>query len=177
MTDPTASVPTPTPAEQTGEQAFPGSRRAALAAYVEVHRDHYTEAALRAAALQAGYTSEEFDAVWPAVGWARPTDGPRAKVDFLPATGTFLGFILVLWLGAALLENVSAMSGAYIGPMAPILWIGMLIAGVIGWLVWRDSRPSVARGLGCAVIAVGLFPIVAIVAVLGFCLVTGATVL
>jgi hypothetical protein len=175
MTDPTASVPTPTPAEQTGEQAFPGSRRAALAAYVEVHRDRYTEAALRSAALQAGYTSEEFDAVWPTVGWARPDASGPSRVSFLPAAGTFVGFVLVLWLGAVLLENVTAMSGIYIGPIIPVLWVGMLIAAVIGWVVWRDSHPSVARGLGCAVIAVGLFPIVAIVAILGFCLVTGAT--
>jgi hypothetical protein len=177
MTDPTPSIPTPTPAEQTGEQAFPGSRRAALAAYVEVNRERYTEAALRAAALQAGFRSEEFDAVWPAVGWAHPADGPRAKVDVMPSLATFIGFILVLWLGAVALESIASASGTYIAPTGPILWVVMLILGVIGWLLLRESHPSVSRGLGCAVIAVGLFPIIAIVAVLGVCLVTGATVL
>jgi hypothetical protein len=177
MTDPTASVPTPTPAEQTGEQAFPGSRRAALAAYVEVHRDRYTEAALRSAALQAGYTSEEFDAVWPAVGWARPADGPRARTSFVSSLATFLGFIGVLWLGSVAIESISYASGMYIGPIGPIMWAGMLILGVIGWLLLRDSHPSVSRGLGWAVIIVGLLPIIAIVAVLGLCLVTGTPIL
>jgi hypothetical protein len=177
MTDPSQPVPRPTPADATGESAFPGSRRAALAAYIDVNRERFTEAALREAALDAGYTAEEFAAVWPTVGWARPDASGPSRVSFLPAAGTFVGFILVLWLGAVLLENVTAMSGMYIGPIMPVLWIGMLVAAVIGWVVWRDSHPSVARGLGCAVIAVGLLPIVAIVAVLGFCLVTGATLL
>lgn len=179
MTDPTPTAPTgapaPTPAGQTGEEAFPGSRRAALAAYVEVNRERYTEAALRAAALQAGYTSDEFDAVWPAVGWARPSDGPRPRTSAMTSLATFIGFILVLWLGATVLESITLASGSFIGPVGPAMWVVMLIGGVIGWLVLRGSHPSVSRGLGWAVVVVGLLPIVLVVAVLGFCLVTGTT--
>jgi hypothetical protein len=177
MTDPSQPVPRPTPADATGESAFPGSRRAALAAYIDVNRERFTEAALREAALEAGYTAEEFAAVWPTVGWARTDDGAPSRINVLHAAGTFIGFILVMWLGAALLESITTANGSLVGPVAPIIWVAMLIGGVIGWLVWRDSHPSVARGLGCAVIAVGVFPIVAIGAVLGLCLVTGTTVL
>lgn len=163
--------PSPTPADRTGEADIPGARMAALTAYVEVNRERYTQAALRAAALEAGYTASEFDAAWPAVGWGRPQDAIPSRTRGRVVAGTIVAFVVGTWLLLSLAETVSMTTGV---PGAGVMWVVIGIAGAIGWFVLRDRHPSVSRGLGCGVLIVAVLPIVLIVAVLGICLVTGS---
>lgn len=167
-------APPPTPADRTGEADIPGARISALTAYVEVNRERFTEAALRAAALAAGYTAAEFDAAWPAVGWGRPQDAIPSRTRGRVVAGTAVAFVVGTWLLLSLAETLSAATGV---PGAGVLWVVIGIAGAIGWFVLRDRHPSVSKGLSCGVLIVAVLPIILIVAVLGFCLVTGSTFL
>lgn len=144
---------------------------AALTAYVEVNRERFTEAALRAAALDAGYTAAEFDAAWPAFGWRRPQDAIPSRTRGRVVAGTIVAFVVGAWLLLSLAESLSATTGI---PGAGVMWLVIGIAGAIGWFVLRDRHPSVSKGLGCGVILVAVLPIVLIVAVLGICLATGS---
>lgn len=166
-----ASPPSPTPADRTGEEDIPGARIAALTAYVEVHRERFTEAALRAAAIAAGYTAAEFDAAWPAVGWDRPQAVTSSRTRGAVVAGTTIAFVVGTWLLLSLAESLSRTTGI---PGAGVLWVVIGIAGAIGWFVLRDRHPSVSKGLGCGVLIVAVLPVVLIVAVLGICLVTGS---
>lgn len=172
--DPPLGAPPPTPADRTGEADIPGARISALTAYVEVNRERFTEAALRAAALAAGYTAAEFDAAWPAVAWGRPQDAIPSRTRGRVVAGTAVAFVVGTWLLLSLAGTLSAATGV---PGAGVLWVVIGIAGAIGWFVLRDRHPSVSKGLGCGVLIVAVLPIILIVAVLGFCLVTGSTFL
>lgn len=163
--------PAPTPADRTGEEDIPGARLAALSAYVEVNRERFTEAALRAAAREAGYTAAEFDAAWPAVGWHRPQDAAPSRTRGRVVAGTIIAYVVGTWLLLSLSESLTAATGV---PGAGVMWVVIGSAGAIGWFVLRDRHPSVSRGLGCGVLIVAVLPIVLIVAVLGLCLVTGS---
>lgn len=169
-----ASPPSPTPADRTGEEDIPGARIAALTAYVEVNRERFTQAALRAAALDAGYTAAEFDAAWPAVGWTRPRDAGPSRIRWLVVAATIIAYVVGTWLLLSLSESLTAATGV---PGGGVMWVVIGIAGAIGWFVLRDRHPSVSRGLGCGVLIVAVLPIVLIVAVLGICLVTGSPLL
>jgi hypothetical protein len=146
---------------------------AALTAYLEVNRDRFTDAALRAAAIAAGYTAAEFDTAWPAVDAGRPADAlPRTQGRVV--AGTIVAFVVGAWLLLSLAESLSLGSGI---PGGVVAWVTLAIAGSIGWFVLRDRQPSVSRGLGCGVLIVAVLPIVLIVAVLGLCFVTGSRLL
>lgn len=167
-------VPPPTPAERAGEADIPGARIAALTAYVEVNRERFTEAALRTASLEAGYTVAEFDAVWPAVGRGRPQDAMPSQTHGRVVTGTLVAYVVATWL---LLSIAGSLSAATDVPGAGVMWVVIGIAGAIGWFVLRDRHPSVSTGLGCGVLLVAVLPLVLIVAVLGICLATGSPLL
>lgn len=163
-------APPPTPADRAGEADIPGARMSALTAYLEVNRDRFTEAALRTAVLAAGYTAAELDRAWPAVASARPGDAIRPRTSHRVVVGTVVAFVVGAWLLLSLAESLSGAIGI---PGGPAMWLVIGIAGAIGWFALRDRHPSVSKGLGCGVLIVAVLPIVLIVAVLGFCLVTG----
>ncbi|HYH94289.1 MAG TPA: hypothetical protein VD763_14105, partial [Candidatus Saccharimonadales bacterium] len=54
-----------------------------------------------------------------------------------------------------------------------LIWNEAGIVGTVGYATQRGRHPSVAQGLGCGVILVVVFPLVLVLAVLGFCLATG----
>ena len=174
--DPGAAAPHPTAADRTGEADIPGARMAALTAYLEVHRDRFTESALRRAALDAGYTAGEVDLAWHRLATVTPTQDPAA-IPFSARTAgiTFIAVILVGWLTVSAIESV----GRTMDPNAPWGLTAWLAGGAVGTILWwlnRRTHPSFARGVGCAVLMVILLPFILIAAVFGFCLVTGFTV-
>ena len=139
-----------------------------LAAYVRTNRDRFTDEALREAARAAGYTDAEIAAAWSAAGnpsKSIPTERP-----------TNVGVVIAVAVGyAAGLYGVSALLGSMgVGDIAAAIGIGLVLAGIVGWVVLRDSRPSLAAGLGWGVLlAVGL-PIVIVLGLLGICLVASS---
>ena len=169
-----SAPPSPTPAGRTGEEDIPGARIAALTAYVEVNRERFTEAALRAAAMEAGYTPAEFGAAWPAVERGRPQDAIPSRTRRRDVAVTIVAFLIGTWLVLALAASLTVETTI---PGGPVMWVVIWIAGAIGWFVLRDRHPSVSKGLGCGVLIVAVLPLVLIVAVLGICLATGSPLL
>jgi hypothetical protein len=53
-------------------------------------------------------------------------------------------------------------------------WLAVGLIGTVLWWTLRETRPSLARGVGCGVLVVMLLPLILIVAVFGICLVTGS---
>jgi hypothetical protein len=172
-----ADAPPPTAADRTGEADIPGARMAALTAYLEVHRDRFTEPALRRAALGAGYTAQEVDVAWHRLATATPTRDPAA-VPFSGVTAglTFIAVIVLGWLAVSAIDA----TGRTIDPGAPWGLAAWLAGGALGTMLWwlnRRTHPSFARGVGCAVLMAILLPFILIAAVFGFCLVTGFSLL
>lgn len=139
-----------------------------LAAYVRTNRDRFTDEALRDAARTAGYTDAEITAAWSAAG------NPTKSIPTERRTNG--GVVIAIAVGyAAGLYGVSALLGSMsVGDIAAAIGIGLVLAGIVGWVVLRDSRPSLAAGLGWGVLlAVGL-PIVIVLGLLGICLVASS---
>ena len=139
-----------------------------LAAYVRTNRDRFTDDALREAARAAGYSDAEIGAAWSAAG------NPSKSIPTERRTN--VGVVIAIAVGyAAALYGVSALLGSMgVGDIAAAIGIGLVLAGIVGWVVLRDSRPSLAAGLGWGVLlAVGL-PIVIVLGLLGICLVASS---
>jgi hypothetical protein len=139
-----------------------------LAAYVRTNRDRFTDEALREAARTAGYSDQEISAAWAAAG------DPAKSIPTERRTN--IGVVITVAVAyAAALYGVSALLGSMgVGDIAAAIGIGLVLAGIVGWVVLRDSRPSLAAGLGWGVLlAVGL-PIVIVLGLLGVCLVAGS---
>ena len=51
--------------------------------------------------------------------------------------------------------------------------VGLLI-GIVGWALLRNREPSIAQGLGCGVVLAVAIPIVAVLVILGICIVAGS---
>lgn len=139
-----------------------------LAAYVRTNRDRFTDEALREAAGTAGYTDVEIAAAWSAAG------DPAKSIPTERRTN--VGVVIAIAVGyAAGLYAISALLGSMgVGDIAAAIGIGLVLAGIVGWVVLRDSRPSLAAGLGWGVLlAVGL-PIVIVLGLLGICLVASS---
>ncbi len=168
-----STAPTPTPADRAGEDDIPGARMAALTAYTQINRERFTEAALRTAALGAGYTAAEFERAWAAVASSRPEDAIRPVTSRRAVVGTTIAFIVGTWLSLSLAESLTLAIGIP-GPGAIVAWVIAGIAGSVGWFALRERNPSVSKGLGCGVIVVVVFPAVLFVAALGVCLATGS---
>ena len=166
-----------------------------LVAWLRRHRDAFREEALRDRLLAVGYPPADVDAAFemlrlepdatpggaPSLGIESPGVPPRAPIPWRPAPapeaevirqrdailaffGAVLAIVGVPWLFAV------AGAAAYALPIALIL----LLLTFAGWAVSRHgTRPGVATGLGVALVLVVVLPTVAVVAVFGFCLVTG----
>jgi hypothetical protein len=172
--DPTVVRPTPSPtlAERTNEEDIPGARMASLTAYLQTNRDRYTEASLRQASLDAGYTQAEVDAAWRGISAATSRDAPiQPRTSWPVIIGTTVAFIVGTWLAVVVVDAIGQAFGFY--GSALLTWIAAGIVGTVGFATQRGRHPSVAQGLGCGVILVVLLPLVLVLAVLGFCLATG----
>ena len=84
-----------------------------------------------------------------------------------PAFLTVGVYVASLWLLGALLGSIRAD-----GNLSLIAYVIAIVAAVVGWRTLRDEHPSVARGLGCAVLLTFVLPVVVVVAILGYCIAT-----
>lgn len=140
-----------------------------LAAYVQTNRDRFTDEALREAAQTAGYTDAEIAAAWSASSDPRKAIPTERRAHTGAVIAIAVGFAILVYGSAGLLGSVG------VGDIAAFTGIGLLLAGLVGWVLLRDSRPTLAAGLGWGVLlAVGL-PLIVILGILGICLV-GASI-
>ena len=144
-------------------------RVVALAAYFRQHGDRFTPQALRAAAMEAGYSAAEIDAAWSQVGWGS-AERSMARTDDL-AVSVVVGLVYV--------------AGTYIGTIglasnrttADLALPGLAVAIIGGMLAWaglRESRPAAARGIGLGIVVTLLLPVVLFLLIVGICIATGA---
>jgi hypothetical protein len=139
-----------------------------LAAYVRTNRDRFTDESLRAAASAAGYTDAEIAAAWSAAGDPSKSIPTERRTNAGVVLAVAIGYVVALYGISALLGSTG------VGDIAAAIGIGLVLAGIVGWVVLRDSKPSLAAGLGWGVLlAVGL-PIVIVLGLLGICLVASS---
>jgi len=153
------------------EGPSPGPDRVAgLAAYFREHRDRFTPSALRKAAIQAGYTSDEIDAAWSRVGWGSAEQALSRPEGFGISVGVALVYIAGTYIGTiGLASNATTNGLALPGVLAAI------VGGILAWVALRESRPAVARGIGCGIVIAISLPVVMFLVILGFCLASGTT--
>lgn len=139
-----------------------------LAAYVRTNRDRFTDEALREAAGAAGYSDAEIAAAWSAAGNPSKSIPTERRTNGGVVIAVAIGYVAVLYGLGAIIGSIG------VGDIAAAIGIGIVLAGIVGWVVLRDSRPSLAAGLGWGVLlAVGL-PIVIVLGLLGICLVASS---
>jgi hypothetical protein len=159
--------PPPTPGGGGGQEQ--ADRAAALAAYREANHGRYTDEALRRAASSAGYTDAEIEAAWsaevPASAAAGAGSRPRARM--LVAIPVAILYVVGVYVAVSLLGS----SAQYDLTLPAFIVAG--IAGIVGWALLRDRRPSLAFGLGLGVILAVVLPLVLVLVLLGICIVSG----
>jgi hypothetical protein len=139
-----------------------------LAAYVRTNRDRFTDEALREAARTAGYSDQEISTAWAAAGDPAKSMPTERRTNMGVVIAVAVAFTAGLYGVSALLGSMG------VGDIAAAIGIALVLAGIVGWVVLRDSRPSLAAGLGWGVLlAVGL-PIVIVLGLLGVCLVASS---
>jgi hypothetical protein len=139
-----------------------------LAAYVGTNRDRFTDGALRDAAREAGYTDTEITAAWAAAGNPAKSIPTERRTNVGVVLAVAVGYTAAIYGAGALLVSMG------VGDFAAVIGLGLVVAGIVGWVVLRDSKPSLAAGLGWGVLlAVGL-PIVIVLGLLGICLVASS---
>lgn len=149
-----------------------------LVRWLREHRGAFTEEALRETLLQAGHPSSDVDAAITELHGATtsrpdrlppaiPGEANRARdawLAFLAALGAILGI-------PAIFVAVGAP-----GVAVPVAFVALLLS-LVGWGVSRDGEHSgVATGLGAALIVAVVTPVIAVIALFGYCLVGGGRV-
>jgi hypothetical protein len=163
------TVPDRDPVPEEREPVVPAvaeDRVGVLAAYIRTNRDRYTDDALRAAARKAGYSEAEIAAAWTSAASRTPMPTER-RTNAGVVVGVAIGFAAALYGGGALLGSIG------VGDIAAGAGLLLIVGGIAGWALLRESRPSVASGLGWGVLlAVGL-PLIIVLGILGICIVFG----
>lgn len=167
--DPPESQGRPTaPEREPDVPAVTEDRVGVLAAYVRTNLDRFTDEALRASARKAGYSEPEIEAAWKAAA-DRSAQSTERQINVGVVIAVALAYVVLLYGGASVVASLG------VGDIAAYLGIGIVIAGIAGWALLRDSRPSLASGLGWGVLlAVGL-PLIIVLGILGICIVAGTT--
>lgn len=170
---------------------IPAARVDHLVAWLREHRAAFREDALRDRLLEAGYPPDDVDAAFeilrleleaqpagaPTPGaeppgvppptraaWPPPVAQDRSAAAGVVFIGAVMAIVGIPWLLAV------AGAAAFAVPVA----IVALLLALVGWGVSRDGKhPGVATGLGVALLTVVVLPVVAVVAVFGYCLVAG----
>jgi hypothetical protein len=139
-----------------------------LAAYVRTNRDRFTDEALREAAAKAGYTDAEITAAWAAAA------DPKRSVPTDRRTNTGVVIVVAVLFAAAVYALPGLLGAIGRGDIAVVPGLALLLVGLVGWVVLRETRPSLASGLGWGVLlAVGL-PLIVVLGILGICLVASS---
>lgn len=162
--DSSRSEPPPKPiATQPGDD-----RVAVLAAYLRSHAGRYTREALARAATAAGYSDAEVTAAQAIADstWQGPTHGIRPRYHLGVVTSAAIAYVVLLY---AAISTSASRSSDVSGTVA----IGGLVLGVVAWALLRRDHPSLARGIGCGVIAAIVIPIVTVLVIVGICIVSG----
>ena len=150
----------------------PGDDRvAALAAYLRTNSGRFTDEALAGAARAAGYSDAEFAAARQLAvgGWqgggGTTVVGPRRTRPVVAAVA--ITYVVVLYVAIFVAASMSSDLSGTMG------LVGLLI-GIVGWALLRNREPSIAQGLGCGVVLAVAIPIVAVLVILGICIVAGS---
>jgi hypothetical protein len=170
-TDPTAeNGPTSRPSEPPSARAAQSGddRAAVLAVYLRSNRGRYTDEALRRAAAQAGYSDAEFAAAQSLAVpvWQSAEAGPVAPRNVLVVASVAVAYVVGLYL---LISTAAALSSDLSGTIGLV----GLLAGTVGWVLLRNSRPSLAQGIGVGVVLAVTIPMVVILVIIGICVVSG----
>jgi hypothetical protein len=145
-------------------------RVAVLAAYLRTNRGRFTEEALARAAREAGYSDAEIKAAGTLAepGWhgaGIPTSGDR-RTSYPVVAAVAIGYVIGLYFVISGAASISSDLSGSVGLVG-------LLGGIVAWAMLRNSRPSLAQGIGCGVVLAIVIPIVAIVVIIGICVVTG----
>ena len=139
-----------------------------LVAYFRENLDRFTRDALKRAASEAGYTPEEIEAAWSRVGWGSAETAMARPENFAVSAVVAIVYVAGIYLGA-----IGLGSNPRTIDLALPAFLAALLGGLLAWVALRESRPAIARGIGCGiVIAIGL-PVVLFLGLLGICLVAG----
>ena len=164
-----AGLPHSQPPADEREPVVPAvaeDRVGVLAAYIRTNRDRYTDEALRAAARKAGYSDAEITAAWTSAANRTPMPSER-RTNAGVVLGVAIGYVVALYGGGALVGSIG------VGDIAAGIGLLLIVAGIAGWALLKESRPSVSSGLGWGVLlAVGL-PLIIVLGILGICIVFG----
>lgn len=164
---------------------LPPARVDTLVAWLREHHGQFTEDALRERLLAAGHPPDDVMAAfarlhangeppapvrWPVTAPPPSVGGPAhhagdSLIGFFGAIGAVIGIPLLLtWAGG--------------GNLAVAVGLLATLGAFVMWGVLRDSdRRGIATGIGAALVVAVVLPIVAVVALFGYCLVAGGTVI
>lgn len=150
---------------------FPPAGEDQAVAWLREHRAAFTDEALRERLLAAGHPPGDVDAVFRRL---RAEEAPAAGP---PASGDRRGREAVLAFCAALagiLAVPALLAAAGAANLAVVVAFAALLVSLVGWGLSRDGgHPGIATGLGAALVLAVLAPVVAVVALFGYCLVAG----
>lgn len=159
-----------------------------LVAWLRAHQGEFTEEALRGRLLKAGHSPADVEAalsrlhadeastvpgaspVAPGAAWPGPSPGGPAH-EGRRRRDAWLAFLAAL---AAILGIPAILAAAGAGNLAvPVAFAALLLA-LVGWGISRDGgHPGVATGLGAALIVAVITPVIAVIALFGYCVVAG----
>jgi ABC-type multidrug transport system fused ATPase/permease subunit len=167
----TTPPPSDPPVRPTGWQAATEDRVDRLTAYFVEHEGRYTLEALRAAASDAGFTSEEIDLAGQRLATrreiAQASRPIRARARWIVLGAYALVYAVLAW---ALLSAPNL--GSYgMGEFALIVLSVVLGIGLVISIVWVNRRRLPARLEG-ALPGILALPLIMLVAVAGLCVVT-----
>lgn len=145
-------------------------RVAVLAAYLRSNQGRFTDEALARAARDAGYSDAELTAAaaLSAGSWQATDAAPAAirRTNRGVVAAVAIAYVVALYLAITFAGSMSS-------DLSGIVALAGLLAGVVAWVLLRGERPSLAQGIGCGVILAIAIPIVAIVVIIGICIVAG----
>lgn len=166
---PTPSGPAPRPEEPNPPATAPGDDRVAvLAAYLRSNTGRYTDEALRRAAMAAGFSDAELTAAQAIAtsAWQGPIRGIQPRLNLGVITATAIVYVVILYLAISTSASISSDASGTVA-------IGGLLLGAVAWAILRNDHPSLARGLGCGVVAAVVIPVVVVLVIIGICIVSG----
>jgi hypothetical protein len=145
-----------------------------LVRWLREYRGAFTEEALRGRLLEAGHPRADVEAAFSRLrAEEAPGAGPPAS-DGRRGRDAVLAFLAAL---AAILGIPALLAAAGAPGFAVAVAFAAVLLALVAWGMARESgRPGVATGLGAALILTVLSPVIAVVALFGYCLVGGGRV-
>ena len=119
--------------------------------------------------MTAGYSDAELTAAQAIASssWQGPIRGIEPSRNLGVVIAAAIGYVVLLYIAISISASMASDASGAVG-------LGGLLAGVIAWVVLRNEHPSLARGIGCGVIAAVVVPLVVILVIIGICIVSGS---